>query len=398
VIFSAEFDLPTPATEKDGNWAVRYTPTNMRGMLPSPPTISRRTAFDLPAHPYEGKYSMEVRFPETVSSVRDPAAKTVEDKHFTFHVSAAFRGNVATVAIDAKTLADRVALADLPEFLKKKSGLSDAAPGIIVVSKDDIKTAGGQDFAARLRARVQEAIDKTTETIKGGKLGNSDMAFAHCGRAFSQSYLGKMTEALEDANTAIKLDPNGATNHGCRAFVLLRSGEFNKAIADYSKAISLGGTDPDNYRARGEAKYYLGRYEEAADDFARSLELADAEARRYCELWLSWALLRAGKPLPEDMVKRATTEGQGAWPRPALAMMAGGVTPESLLAGLEAKAGDDRLMALAEGYFYVGQYHMTRGDQAKARDFFEKTRQLDVIMYTEHAAAGFELKRLGATN
>ena len=51
-------------------------------------------------------------------------------------------------------------------------------------------------------------------------------------------------------------------------------------------------------------------------------------------------------------------------------------------------------MALAEGYFYVGEHYMTLGDKTRAREYFEKTRQLDVFIYTEHAAAGFELQRL----
>jgi lipoprotein NlpI len=61
---------------------------------------------------------------------------------------------------------------------------------------------------------------------------------------------------------------------------------------------------------------------------------------------------------------------------------------------LDGKSGDDRDMALAEGYFYVGEHYLARGDKARAREFFEKARQLDVILYLEHVAAGAELQRL----
>jgi hypothetical protein len=37
---------------------------------------------------------------------------------------------------------------------------------------------------------------------------------------------------------------------------------------------------------------------------------------------------------------------------------------------------------------------MGRGDKAKAREFFEKTRRLNIVTHTEHAAAGFELQHL----
>jgi lipoprotein NlpI len=55
-------------------------------------------------------------------------------------------------------------------------------------------------------------------------------------------------------------------------------------------------------------------------------------------------------------------------------------------------------MALAEGYFYLGQRYLILGDKAKAQEYFEKTRQLDVIIYTEHTAAGFELRRLNGSH
>jgi len=51
-------------------------------------------------------------------------------------------------------------------------------------------------------------------------------------------------------------------------------------------------------------------------------------------------------------------------------------------------------MTLAEAYFYVAQHYLVDGDKAKAREYLERTRQLDVAIYTEHVAALFELNRL----
>jgi len=59
------------------------------------------------------------------------------------------------------------------------------------------------------------------------------------------------------------------------------------------------------------------------------------------------------------------------------------------------KKGDDRQMALAEGYFYLGQHYLVIGGQEDRRDLiFQKTRDLDICLYIEHVAAGFELQRL----
>jgi lipoprotein NlpI len=103
-------------------------------------------------------------------------------------------------------------------------------------------------------------------------------------------------------------------------------------------------------------------------------------------------LQRLGKPIPEAVAKRAA-DLRGDWPRPALAMLAGKITPEEMLAMLNSKTGDERQMALAEAYFYIGQHYKALNDETKARAYFEKTRQLGVITFTEHAAAAFELQQ-----
>ena len=85
-------------------------------------------------------------------------------------------------------------------------------------------------------------------------------------------------------------------------------------------------------------------------------------------------------------------EAHGEWPRPALAMFAGKLTPEEMLKTLVSKTGDERDMALSEGYFYAGEYYLAHGDKEKARELFTKTREMGVLVYIEHVCAGLELK------
>jgi len=114
-------------------------------------------------------------------------------------------------------------------------------------------------------------------------------------------------------------------------------------------------------------------------------------------LWLAWSYQRLGRPLPQAVRERAAEDPKGAWPRPALAVLAGDVTAEEMLKLIERKSGDERTMALTEGYFYLAQYYLGRGETAKARKLFEDTRRLNVIIYVEHTAARFELQRLGGS-
>jgi lipoprotein NlpI len=134
---------------------------------------------------------------------------------------------------------------------------------------------------------------------------------------------------------------------------------------------------------------------EAAEDFAKASDAGDKESQALADLWLLWTRQRLGQPMPDSVREHAATDVRGDWPRPALAVMAGKLTPEEMLKLLERKSGDERRMATSEAYFYLGQYYMGRGDKIKAGEFFGKVRRLNMVMNTEHKAAGFELQYLG---
>jgi lipoprotein NlpI/transglutaminase-like putative cysteine protease len=401
VSVTAAYDVPKLATEKDGNWIVRFSATNLAGTLVTPSSAVRSAPLGVPRFPFEGKYSIEVKFPEEVSSVLDPSVTTLENKYFAYTVTEAFRGNVAKTTIDLKTLSSEVPAADLQKYAQDLQTLNNTRSAIFV-PKGAIKSAdpanGSQDFVQLLRDRLQESIKKVTETIDSGKITGKDLAEAHCLRGNGYTDLGQFDEALKDANQAIKLAPNHGKLFLCRAVVYLDKGDFRKAVADYSTAIVLGETDPRNFYLRGIANYYAGKLEDAASDETRAAEANDNVARLYSELWLSWISQRLGQPIPPAIVKQAVADPRGEWPLPALAMITGHLSPEEMLKLIDAKSGDERRMALAEGYFYLGQHYLTLGDKAKAREYFEKTRQLEVIIYTEHVAAAFELQRLTRGN
>jgi lipoprotein NlpI/transglutaminase-like putative cysteine protease len=399
VSYIARYDVPKMATERDGNWFVRYNPTNFKGALVLPPSATRATPLAGLRFPYEGRYSFEVKFPDDVSVTTDPVTESVEDKYFTYNATSYFRGNVSKTTIDLKTRADRVEVQDLREYVDDLQSVGKFAKGIIFVSKAAIKSALSlasekQDFSQTLRARLQEAITKTTETIHSGKLTGSDLANTYCNRSSANIDLGQAEDALRDANEALRLAPNSSAILSCRAEVYFHTGAFEKSIEDYSKAIALGATGPRNFHQRGISEFYAGRLDEAADDLAKASGSPNYDSQMYSDLWLTWTHQRLGRPIPDAVAKRAATQPRGDWPRPALAMLNGNLAPEDMLNLLDSKMGDDHQMALAEGYFYVGQYYLTRSETTKAREFFEKTRRLGVIIYTEHAAAQFELQRL----
>jgi lipoprotein NlpI len=394
------YKVPNLAVDRDGYWLVRFSPTNMKGSLASSGSATRTAPLYLPAFPLDARYSFEIRRPDEVRVISDPRAQTVQNKHFMLAATSAFRGNIAKNTMHLRITADRVEPAQLAKYAEDMRTVGRVGAGLIAIPKAAIKpiaaVAGKVDFTKVLRDRLQETIGKTTEAIKSGKLAGADLASSYCLRSHAYSDLGSLKEAMADAQEGLKLAPNSPDSFFCRAYVHFGAGEFDKSAADYSKAISLGGTDPKIFHQRGIARFYASKLDEASEDFSRAAEDGDSESRVYSDLWLTWTYQRLGKPVPETVLTRAAAQPRGDWPRPALAVMTGHLAPEAMLKTLESKTGDDRTMASSEGYFYLGQYFAARGDPAKAREFFEKAHRLNVIIYTEHTAAGFELQRLGA--
>jgi lipoprotein NlpI len=392
------YAVPKLATERDGNWFVRFMPVNMRGALAPAPSSTRAAPLQLPAYPYHAKFTFEIKFPDEVNVASDPRRESVRGKHFTYSVASSFRGNVAKSTVELKTLADQVKVADLPKYGEDIRALGNVAVGVLVVPKGARRPKGAarvakRDLGQALRKQLQDRIEKSTQAIKSGKLGERDLAGSYCLRGSAHGELGNLREALADASEAVKLTPSYPDAFSCRAYAYLVAGRFEESIADFSKAITLGATDSHTLQRRGIAKLYANKLDDAAEDFARASEMGDATV--YADLWVVSTYHRLGRPLPEAVLKRAKAEPRGDWPRPALAVLTGDLAPDDMLKLVGGKSGDDRTTALAEAYFYLGQHYLVRGDKARAREFFEKSRGQNILIYMEHTAAAFELQALG---
>lgn len=393
----ATYKIPKLATERDGNWLVNFRTDNLLEVLTTSASANRTTPLRIPGYPFRGKYTFEITFPENVSEFVDPRAQTVENKYFSATVSESFRGNIARKVVELATLRASIEPENYTAYADDLRSLNKAIGGLVFVGKLAIKSgdqAGQAGFEQRLKDLSQQTIKKTTEVIDGGKLSGADLAQAYCLRATSNAELDRNEEAVQDASTGVRLAPNATSSLICRAEIYFRTGQFDKSIADFSKAISLGAATPDVFRGRGVSRLFAGRLEEAAADLTKASELADKETRLYCDIWLVIAQGRLGRPVPAELAKRAAAEQRGEWPRAALAMLVGAMTPDDLIKTVDDKKGDDRQMALAEGLFFVGEHFLLVGDRKAAQTYFNKTRELGVIVYTEHIAAGLELARM----
>ena len=400
VTLNARFKVPALATPADGGWTMRFIPANMQGAIAMPVLPTRKFALALPVFPTSVLYSAEMHWPESVSALVEPSTQRIGNAAFNAEVTRSFRGNVAKTTLRFEPLAGSVLASDVSAMVADAKAMERAVVGTMAVGRDQVKDAGflaigRKSLQDNLRARAQATVERSGKAIVGGQLGGDDLAQALCLRAQAHAELGSAADALKDAQEAVRQAPSLGAAWLCRGDALWARGEFAAAAADYGKALALGAPAADAYQRRGLARFYEGRLEAAAEDFGKAFaDRSDAAEKAYAQLWHVLTLQGLGRPLPAEL-QAAARGDSSAWPRPALAMLTGQTSPDQLIEQIGRKDGDDREIALAEGWFYVGEYWLSQKQPEKAKQAFEQARAKGITRATEHAAAGFELQRLG---
>ena len=402
ITLQAHFQIPKLVSEAPTGWAMRFAPVNLQGALVLPPSAVRTQPLALPGFPRQVIYSAEVQWPDNVSGVGDAVTQRVANAQFTADVTRSFRANLARTAVQFEALAPDVAARDVPQLLIDMQQLNRLVGGVMAVDKTQVKDGGflglgRKSIQETLQARALSVIERTGKSIVGSALTGDDLAEALCSRAEALAELGRFAEAQQDTLAAGLAAPALARSWQCQANVNWSNGDFAQAETGFGKALTLGLRPYEAYLRRGQARFYAGRLEQAAVDFGKAAaDRSGPGDKPFARLWQAWTLAELGQPLPADTLALATEEPPGAWPQAALAMFTGRLTPQLLLQALELRQGDDRELALAEAWFYIGQWHRLRGETTQARDAFEQARGKGITSYTEHVAAGFELKRLAA--
>src|SRR5574338_1264474 len=97
-----------------------------------------------------------------------------------------------------------------------------------------------------------------------------DYAPAYYGRGWVRHYRGDYQGELDDAETAIHLDPGNAEMY----FIRLGSAyqgleQYNKAIDVYTRALNAHPDTPGIALNRGSCYYEMGEHRKAVEDFDR---------------------------------------------------------------------------------------------------------------------------------
>jgi tetratricopeptide (TPR) repeat protein len=186
----------------------------------------------------------------------------------------------------------------------------------------------------------------------------------------AQSAVRHFREAIQTFTRGLAIAPDDPMLYRWRGHRYLSVREFDRAMEDLTRGTRLDSTSYGSWYHLGIVRYARGDFAGAAAAFARALPHApDAGELAGSTDWLWMSLARAGR-LDEAraMLARrpdslATTN---AYAR-RLKLYRGEIAPEEVVT--PADTADVQLATLSYG---VGNWHLVRGDTARAREWFER--------------------------
>jgi tetratricopeptide (TPR) repeat protein len=187
----------------------------------------------------------------------------------------------------------------------------------------------------------------------------------------AQSGARQFREAIQTFTRGLKLDPNNALLYRWRGHRYLSVRELNKAEADFRRGLKLDSTLYGIWYHLGIVRFAKGDFAGAADAFKHSQPRApDAGELAGSTDWLWMSLARAGRAAEaKAMLDRRPdslpiTNAYSA----RLKLYRGLVGPDSVFT--PADTADVQVATLSYG---IGNWYLTRGDTARAKQWFERS-------------------------
>ncbi|MGH6894756.1 MAG: tetratricopeptide repeat protein, partial [Dongiaceae bacterium] len=204
---------------------------------------------------------------------------------------------------------------------------------------------------------------------------------------------GEYAEAIEDFDEALRLKPDQPIVLNNRGITYRYKGDFRRAIEDLNQALRL---DPEyalSYKGRGVAYFLTGEFVAAADDLAEYLNRQPED--HHAVLLLFLARQRAGADGAAELKFNVIMLDVTEWPGPIVEFFAGQRSESTLRGAAEDPDASIREVRLCELEFYLGQWNLTFGSSAEARQKLEHVREICPRTSFPFQAAQTELARMG---
>jgi tetratricopeptide (TPR) repeat protein len=191
--------------------------------------------------------------------------------------------------------------------------------------------------------------------------------------------LGRPQEALTEIDQLVAEAPSVPRHYIARAQINRWLGNYEAAVEDYSRAIDLG-EEMDQatawyYYHRGTPLWILGRLEEAAADFRHAYRLLARASFGNVRLVLVLYDLGLPREAEAALSEARRHTGDDVWLARILACLAGEVTPNQLVAGV-----DEDQQRLCEAYYYAGEIVRLQGQPQEAAGMFRACLNVGAII------------------
>jgi hypothetical protein len=378
--------------EKQGErWSMRYEASNLANALPSTNNAKRRFPLSIPAHPWAGRYKLDITLPEEYDANYKPEQHSLQGEAFKLDESLHFQGRQLGLEVGLEISRDRVAAAGTAQYLTDLRQANNYLRGSLTLSERDLRKTVAATVPLRelSRQRLEQALRNSATTITAARSAGRETAGARCEHALAAAYLNQPGVAVEDAEAAVSEQPASPDSLRCRGTVRFVVGDFEGAIRDLSRALSLGQDELETYFQRGLAHYYAGHWRKAAEDFASYGGRSKDErivARAF--VWQTLALQPIGLTPP------ASDRHGTAWPAAALALFDNKSSAEDVMENLNrSERGIQLEEAVAEAYFYFFR-NLASSNRAKAQAYLRRSLELGALYSLIQVAARHEMARL----
>lgn len=167
--------------------------------------------------------------------------------------------------------------------------------GVVLLSlKDSIGAI--TDFNTALEISPDQSIAQYNLYLAKGKSGvpllslKENNPYAYANRALEKFNKHEFTEAIEDYNKAIIIDPTDSEYYTNRGLVKMKLRQYNGAASDFDKAIRLNHNEIDNLLYAGNAFFHIKKYEKAVSLYNQYLENIDQTIHEIAKVYYNKGL------------------------------------------------------------------------------------------------------------
>ncbi len=243
--------------------------------------------------------------------------------------------------------------------------------------------------------RIQMVIARYTHILYKADLENTERAELLFQRGNAYDAIGLKSLAVIDYNEAVRLKPDLAEAHNSIGVHHIQTGNFLQAYESFDATLEI---NPDYNFAilnRGVALYYGGRSELAATDTKAFWHLEKSDPYRL--LWLYITEVQ-NDPIAALQLLRERRQfvSDDVWARVLIEFYLDEVNEAEVIAKLleDVNSQTELNNRLCEAYFYIGKYHLARGNDFIARNYFKLSLSTNVYEFVEHKYSRVELSNL----